>query len=265
MTVKYSPPDNHYITLDIVFATEHGTNQALLFAKLHRLGNEWKGYTDDDGNKWVRLTLEEWEGELPFLKGRTIRRTIEESEENGLIFSTVFERRSKWYRINPAYIHNVSGQNGHIEEHVANLDTSTGQFGQLPISSPSSNETTTTKVNDLKTQNLQQINDLCRHHFSSPTTDPLFKDDLLAQLSTHGAAKVLDAINLALSPDRANGKPKSWGYVKAILNNQDKPNRNGASKNGQNRKTNRGSQSGYKVSDADTIRAEIKRAKAARV
>jgi hypothetical protein len=140
LAVKYSPPENHYITLDIVFATEYGVNPALLFAKLHRLQSEWKGHIDENGDKWVRLTLEEWEAELPFIKRMTIRRTIEECESNGLILSTVFERRSKWYRCNPDYVlHNVSVQNEQIDnEYMFKLNTLSVQNEQLPNSLPNS-------------------------------------------------------------------------------------------------------------------------------
>lgn len=134
--VKHSLSENHFVQLDIAFATEYGVNVTLLFTKLRRLGEHWEGHIDEKGKHWVRLTLEEWEAELPFLKSRTIRRTIEECEEKSLILSIIFEGRSKWYRCNPKYLHNVSGQNDNC--YLANLDTSSGQNGQLPISSPTS-------------------------------------------------------------------------------------------------------------------------------
>lgn len=139
MTTKYSPPENHYITLDIVFATEYGTNQALLFAKLYRLQTELSGYTDDNGDKWVRFTYEEWEKELPFIKRNTIIRTIEDAEKKGLIFSTVFEKRSKWYRCNPDFIddaiHKVSTQDGYKEpqkdKYLPKMSTQNEQLPKL--------------------------------------------------------------------------------------------------------------------------------------
>ncbi len=133
MTVRYSPPENNYIQLDIIFATAYGVNEALLFAKLHRLDEQWQGFIDEQGNKWVRLTYEEWEKELPFLSRNTIIRTIDNmaNGEDTLIFSTVFSGRSKWYRCNSEFL---STQNGYIPK----MGKSSTQNGLLPNSSPNS-------------------------------------------------------------------------------------------------------------------------------
>lgn len=125
---KYSPPENHYIQLDISFATAYGVNEALLFDKLYRLQDQFEGKVDDKGNKWVRLTYDEWENEVPFLSRNTIIRTIEHLEETGIFLSIIFAGRSKWYRCNPDY----------VQSHLPKMGKSSTQNGQLPNSSPNS-------------------------------------------------------------------------------------------------------------------------------
>lgn len=129
--IQYSPPENRYIQLDIAFATEYGTNEAIIFAKLYRLQKEWTGFTDEKGNKWIRLTYDEWENELPFISRNTIIRTLESMETKKLTFSTVFKGRSKWYRCNPDF---VSTQNGYLPK----MGKTSTQNGQLPNSLPNS-------------------------------------------------------------------------------------------------------------------------------
>lgn len=134
--VKHSLSENHFVQLDIAFAIEYGVNVTLLFTKLRRLGEHWEGHTDEKGKHWVRLTYEEWEAELPFLSRNTIIRAIEKAEKNGLIKSTVFQGRVKWYRCNPEYMNNASTQSAN--SHLPKMGTSSTQNGYLPISSPKS-------------------------------------------------------------------------------------------------------------------------------
>jgi DNA-binding transcriptional regulator YhcF (GntR family) len=80
---------------------------------------------------------------------------------------------------------------------------------------------------------LDQIGLLCKLHFSDPSIEP-FKSQLIEVINTNTAEKVLDAILIAISPERQNGKPKTWGYVLGILKNgNDKP--KGTYKNGHNK------------------------------
>lgn len=133
-TIKYSPPENHYIQLDIAFATAYGVNEALLFDKLYRLQNQFEGKVDDKGNKWVRLTYDEWEKEIPFLSRNTIIRTTEHLEETGIFLSSVFFGRSKWYRCNPEYIQSTQNE----QTHLPKMGKPSTQNGKLPNSSPNS-------------------------------------------------------------------------------------------------------------------------------
>jgi hypothetical protein len=253
---KYNPPDNKYITLDIEFAAEYGVNEALVFAKLHRLQAEWTGFTGGDGIKWVRLTYEEWERELPFLSRNTIIRTLKSLVESGLIFETVFSGRSKWYRFNPSYV-NGTTQNGQTASDATTQNEQTGlpkmgspstQNEQLPKSFPNSepNKTTTTtrareKPPDIPEKTtespkerdpvLDEIGDLCRRHHADPEANEKFKADLVATCQRYGAGEVLDALQWAHAPDRQNGKPKNWAYVKATLKGRQEDKQNGG-KNG---------------------------------
>lgn len=144
--VPYRPIENHYIQVDILFAKRYGLNEAILFDKLIRLLGRFEGTLDENGNKWVRMTLVEWMEELPFLESRTIRRVIANAEKIGLIFSRTFNGRCKWYRCNPIYIA-TTGQKGQLQ--VDKMDISSGQNGQLPISSPISNPISKDKPNGL--------------------------------------------------------------------------------------------------------------------
>lgn len=213
MSVQYQPPENHYIELDIIFATEYGINEALLFAKLHRLQNKWEGHTEENGKKWVRLTNEEWQRELPFFSKNTIIRTLKSLEAQGLIFSTTFKGRSKWYRYNPKY---VSTQNGYMQ--LPNLGNPTTQIGYLPrvlIQESLPNKETTT-------EDLDNFQILFTQHFgklSHKKTDPL-RCDVMATIKEYGLEVVTSAIFTA-TVDRANGIPRTWGYVKGVLNTPD--------------------------------------------
>lgn len=74
----------------------------------------------------------------------------------------------------------------------------------------SKDSSTTTK------EGMNQIGDLCKEHFSDPAVEP-YRTQLLETINRYSAVKVLWAIQTALSPDRQNGKAKSWGYVLGIL------------------------------------------------
>jgi hypothetical protein len=84
---------------------------------------------------------------------------------------------------------------------------------------------------------LDQIGQLCRENFFDPEIEP-YHTDLKQQIKLYGADEVLANINLALSPDRANGTPKAWGYVKGILKSKAKEKQDGGTQNGSHQRTN---------------------------
>lgn len=63
---------------------------------------------------------------------------------------------------------------------------------------------------------LDRIGILCKTNFFNPFHEPGRKA-LLSACQEYTASKVLWAIELALSPEKANGKPKTWGFVLGIL------------------------------------------------
>lgn len=226
MPAKLKDPDSHFIQIDINFAKEFGVNEAIMAGKALRLIDKLVGAKDDDGNKWVRLTLEEWRKELPFLSEMTIRRTLESLEDKKIFLSTTFSGRSKWYRINPNFVesgHNTSVQNE--QKHYGNCskrtDTSV-QNEQLPRVHPIESTLLLTR-DDI----LDKIGNLCRMHFFNPDTEP-GHTALLDACQKYKPARVLWAIELALSPEKANGKSKNWGYVLGILEKD----KNGTYQNG---------------------------------
>lgn len=64
---------------------------------------------------------------------------------------------------------------------------------------------------------LKFIDILCRENFSDPQTDKAFLEVLKRDLQTYPWQEVLEAMLIAVSPERANGKPKTWAYVQGIL------------------------------------------------
>lgn len=64
---------------------------------------------------------------------------------------------------------------------------------------------------------LYIIDNLCRQHFANADDSQSFQYDLKETIKTYGYADTLEAICIAISPERANGRPKQWGYVKGIL------------------------------------------------
>ncbi len=133
---KLLDEDNYFIQVDIEFARYYGVNEAMMAGKLKRLQEKLQGKTDSQGNKWVRLTLLEWEKELP-IKGMTIRRTIESLVTHKVFLSRTFAGRSKWYRLNPVSVQNeqiqpdATVQNEHTD--CSKCTDTTVQNEQLPI------------------------------------------------------------------------------------------------------------------------------------
>lgn len=66
---------------------------------------------------------------------------------------------------------------------------------------------------------LQEVENLVKINFFDPTANETNATELKATIMEYGLKPVLESIKLALSPERANGKPKQWGYVKGILRN----------------------------------------------
>lgn len=145
-----------------------GLNESILLQHVHYLAGKPDFGAVADGVKWVRMTILEWIEELPCFDERTIRRTLQNLEEDGLLSVTTFSGRSKWYRVNYEILqgiegpierlqnrtkarakastkaleakHNATGQNDHIEDttgqngqlQLVKMDSPTGQNGQLP-------------------------------------------------------------------------------------------------------------------------------------
>ncbi len=88
-------------------AARIGLNEAIVLQQVfYWLGGDRKPHVRD-GRRWVYNTYEGWREQFPFLSERTIRRTIRELEQTGLLESAFFtdhpEHRhldhTKWYTI----------------------------------------------------------------------------------------------------------------------------------------------------------------------
>lgn len=90
---------------------------------------------------------------------------------------------------------------------------------ELPVPKDSITTTTTRTREEEAKLLLKECETLVKQHFFDPTRNADCSTDLKATIKTYGLSVVIDAIKLAVSPDRANGTPRSWGYVKGILEN----------------------------------------------
>lgn len=73
---------------------------------------------------------------------------------------------------------------------------------------------------------LKEIDQLVKKHFADPDRNRDFKKDLQDTITKYSPGEILNAIKIAISPDRQNGKGKTWGYVKGILRKREEKNGN---------------------------------------
>jgi len=211
--VLFTPIENYFILFDIQFATAYGVNEAILFAKLYRLNEKLQGRTDEQGNKWVRLTGDEWAGELPFFSLKTILRTIEKAESSQRILSAVFGGRSKWYRCNPAYLPILTkpfGQND--QTHLVKMTKPFGQNDQLPKVLPkvfnnNNNNSLNEEFSKISTTYQNNIGAL-----SSISTDII--KDIIKSIPEGLAAQWFDAA----IKEAVRNNVRKLNYIEEILN-----------------------------------------------
>ena len=259
MPAKLKSPDSHFVQIDIEFAKEHGLNEAIMAGKMLRLQEYLTGATDDNGIKWIRLTLEEWQKELPFLGEMTIRRTIENLETNSIFLSTTFTGRSKWYRLNPDYLedtqHNTTVQKEQIHyDNCAKRTDVSVQNEQLPISSPISSYSLShgvvVKTNKQAELTLLEHKDLALKLIAVCGYDsPEF---VVNGKKIECANSVLQLVEWQVTPEQLDKFPvywwgnappvfrqviEEWGKFLASLKNPDRFNKIGAT-NGHNKQNN---------------------------
>ena len=239
MPAKLKNSDSHFIQVDIQFAKEHGLNEATLAGKMLRLQENLTGVTDDDGIKWIRLTLEEWCNELPFLGEMTIRRTIESLESKQIFLSTTFTGRSKWYRLNPDFIegtqHNTTVQKEQIHYgNCAKRTDTTVQNEQLPRVLPIESITTT---RDTAAEKLTDLYLLTANGRASRASADLINDIL----DSYPADIIIYACAEAEKNTTPSDDKRNLSYIEAVCKRKisgqpDKPykNGNGAHQNGHN-------------------------------
>lgn len=95
-------------TLQVIpsLAAEIGLNEAIFLQQLQYWScKPSMGVIDQNGTKWIRNSIEEWENNFPFWSKSTIRRIILELENKNLVLTTsIFNQikfdKTKWYTIN---------------------------------------------------------------------------------------------------------------------------------------------------------------------
>lgn len=80
-----------------------GLNAAIVLQQLHYWLNNKSTGIEIDGHKWVYNTYKEWHENFPFWSEKTIQRTFQRLEEEGIIISRQYNRKNwdgtKYYRI----------------------------------------------------------------------------------------------------------------------------------------------------------------------
>lgn len=124
-----------------------GLNEAIILQQIHY----WLGRTNNvrEGEKWIYNSYTGWQKQFPWWALNTIKRTIYNLEERGLVISDNFNARkmdkTKWYRINYdalADYETTSTQNGPtIDPKWADEDTNLGR------AIPETTTETTTETN----------------------------------------------------------------------------------------------------------------------
>ena len=76
-----------------------GLNESIVLQKLYRLmqRDDWGRVVN--GERWIRMSLDDWAKEMPFFDTMTIRRTLDNLIVDGLVRATTYEGRCKWYTI----------------------------------------------------------------------------------------------------------------------------------------------------------------------
>lgn len=119
--------DEHPLQVLPSLAVAIGLNEAIIVQQMHY----WIRQSSklQDGRVWTYNTIEAWRGQFPFWSERTIRRTIKELEDKGILTARKFGSAKwdhmKWHTINYEKMTEMadrSGQIGHMEP--AKLDAS---------------------------------------------------------------------------------------------------------------------------------------------
>jgi hypothetical protein len=250
-----------------------GLNESVILQQLHWHTEQNHGQIID-GQRWIRMSETEWIDEIP-LDEKAIQRAIKNLVTDNLIQSVAFIGRCKWYTINYDNVKYLAGPVDRITAKVqkrkdarASRKEITPPVEEMPAKEQSVpiareqnvpkkpaeyrykmgfakeqnvplqesiQESTSLLILDVHAREvLDKIGQYCKTNFFNPYVDP-YKSNLLKTIREYTAVKVLWAIELALSPEKANGKPKVWGYVLGILeSDKNGTYQNGASKNGHN-------------------------------
>ncbi|MED3782831.1 DnaD domain protein [Geobacillus stearothermophilus] len=115
-------------------AKEIGLNEAIILQQLHYWIQE--SNNERDGHRWVYNTYEDWQKQFPFWSIRTIRRTIKNLENKGIVISDYLNSmkidKTKWYRIDYERLEEiVSEENDMWPDHVAKMASRDGQNGHI--------------------------------------------------------------------------------------------------------------------------------------
>jgi hypothetical protein len=104
--------DESPLQVQPTLATWVGLNEALILQQLNYWFNKkgkLLGQTDENGIRWIRMTLPEWCNNFSFFDEGQIRRALTNLLEDGLLLRRQFTGRSFWYRINHDLLDALTG------------------------------------------------------------------------------------------------------------------------------------------------------------
>lgn len=119
--------DKHPLVIIPDLAVAIGLNESIVLQQVHywvEINTKAKRNFHDD-YYWTYNTLEEWREQFPFWSVRTVRRTLTNLLNSGLLISGNFNvlriDRTKWYRVN----HKC------LDEVISLMDRPCGQIGHM--------------------------------------------------------------------------------------------------------------------------------------
>ncbi|WP_053069831.1 hypothetical protein [Clostridium novyi] len=126
------------ITINRKLAKCLGLKEAVIFQQIHYWLkiNEKKNQNFKNGKYWTYNSVKKWhEEEFDFLSIRTVERTLQKLEKDGLLVSNVFNKmrgdKTKWYTINYDKLLEVCEKHLNKKQDISNKRSKAGKKGAL--------------------------------------------------------------------------------------------------------------------------------------
>ena len=187
----------NYLRFEEELACYVGLSESVVLQKLYRLMQKGDWGRVVDGAKWIRMSLPDWENELPFLDESTIRRTLDNLVGDNLVRTAVYEGRCKWYTIDVALVQALDGPVERISNRLAKRRLSATQATEKRVSVQNGQ----IENEGVSVQNGQII--------CPKWTDVSVQNGQLPRLLSNDPSKVSPNGESGPEPLEVRGKPKS--------------------------------------------------------